>query len=171
MSGNRNTSAAVSSKKTCESEWAGRIAVPDDPSMSVRRAGAEDLDRCVELGAAFHAYSPHRSIPLDAVALREFLAGLSEHGALFVSSAGMIGGVLSPLYFNPTYVVAAELFWWAPEGGGRELREAFEAWAAAEGATAVQFCRLDDEHAPRLDALYRRAGYRAIETSYLKEIG
>jgi hypothetical protein len=82
----------------------------------------------------------------------------------------MVGGVLSPLYFNPAKVVAAELFWWAPDGGGRELREAFEAWARQAGAFAVQFSGLADAQAERVAALYRRAGYRPVETGYLKEL-
>lgn len=136
----------------------------------IRKATPEDLPRCLNMGAAFHAYSPYRDILFDPAAFETFLLNLMEKGALLVSDTGMIAGVLSPLYFNPAYSLGAELLWWAPEGGGRELREAFEDWAEEQGAHAVQFSALADDQAERVAAIYAKAGYRPVETGYLKEL-
>lgn len=133
----------------------------------IRRAGEADLDRIVELGAAFHAYCPYRDIPLDREGFRQFAARLIEHGAIFLSDDGMIGGLLVPLYFNPAVVMGAELFWWAGKTG-KGLREAFEQWARDEGAQGVQFSGLTDQRAEIIRKVFERAGYTAAETAFFK---
>jgi RimJ/RimL family protein N-acetyltransferase len=135
----------------------------------IRRAGVVDLDRVVELGAQFLAYGPYREIPLDPEAFRDFAGRLVEGGVIFLSEDGMLGGVLNPFFFNPALVSAVELFWWGPTTG-RALRDAFEAWAAEEGAAYLQFSGLVDARARASERLFRRAGFRPTETAYLKRI-
>jgi hypothetical protein len=135
----------------------------------IRQATADDLDRVVELGAAFHAYSPHRVFPFDAEAFADFAAKLIAAGGVFLSEDGFCGGLLTPLYFSPETLVAAELFWFAPSEG-QALREAFEAWGVANGASAIQFTALVDDHERAIERIYRRAGYARVETGYLKRI-
>lgn len=91
---------------------------------------------------------------------------VAEAGVIFLHDNGMIGGVLMPLYFAPTFKIAAELFWWAPDGDGG-LREAFEGWAR-ENADAVQFSGLCDHREGAINRLYRRGGFERAEVSYLK---
>lgn len=135
----------------------------------IRRATIEDVARVVELGAAFHAHSPWREVAYDREATGDFVARvIGGLGAVFLSETGMVGGILSPLFFNPKVIVGVETFWWAPSGG-RLLREAFEHWAMVEnGASAVQFSALADENIDRIDAIYRRSGFQRAETAYLK---
>lgn len=135
----------------------------------IRRATIDDLALCVEHGAKFHAYSIWKDIPYDAEATGRFIAGLIEHGAVFLSDDGMIGGLLNPLYFNPAYVMGVELFWWAPKEG-RALRLAFEQWADEQGAHGHQLGCLADDKAPLVTRLLRRAGYVPVETGFLKRI-
>jgi hypothetical protein len=133
----------------------------------IRRATEADLDRIVELGAAFHGYSPYREIAFDPEGFREFAAKLVEGGAVFLSDDGMIGGCLVPLYFNPAVVMGAELFWWAGKTG-KALREAFEGWARDEGAQGVQFSGLTDQREETIRKVFARAGYTAGETAFFK---
>jgi hypothetical protein len=133
------------------------------------RATAADVPRIVDLGARFHAYSCHRGIPFDAEAFRGVAERLVEGGAVFLSDDGMCGGLVSPLYFNPAFSVAVELFWYAPNGG-KGLREEFEAWAEEQGVSAIQFSAMADDHLPAVTRLYRRAGYAPIETLFLKRL-
>lgn len=135
----------------------------------IRQATAEDVPAIVEMGREFHAYSPWRGVPFDAVAVAEFARRLIEGGVVLLSERGMIGGLLSPLYFNPAHVVAVELFWWAKAEGGA-LRAAFEEWGRNAGAHAVQFSALGDAHAEAMDRMFRRHGYARIETGYVKEL-
>jgi GNAT superfamily N-acetyltransferase len=134
----------------------------------MRRAEASDLDRVVTLAANFHAYGVWKDVPLDRGAFTAFVANLIENGAVFLTDTGVIAGLISPFYFQPAFKLGVELFWWAPDGGGRELREAFEGWAREQGATAVQFSAMGDENAERVARLYRRAGFEPAETAFVK---
>lgn len=134
----------------------------------IRRATHDDLDDVVDIGRRFHAYSPWSYVPFDPDSLRAFCARLVDGGVIFLSEDGLIGGLLNPLYFNPAYVVGVELFWFAPREG-RELRSAFEEWARENGAYAVQFSALGDQKSETVGALFKRAGYRKVETGYFKE--
>ena len=137
--------------------------------MTIRKATHDDLDLVVNFGRDFHAVSPWREISFDPDSTKDFCARLVDGGVILLSETGMIGGLLNPLYFNPAYVVACEMFWWA-KSGGRELMEAFEKWGADEGAVALQFSALGDDKAERMARLFDLAGYRKVETGYFKEI-
>lgn len=126
-----------------------------------------DIPRMVEMGRQFHAHSPYADVAFDADATADLLRRVIADGGAFVSDAGMIGGITSPLYFAPSHTVAVELFWWS-NGGGRALREEFEAWARERGAYAVQMSALANGDAEAVDRNYTRAGYAKAETAYLK---
>lgn len=135
----------------------------------IRMAEKKDVDMVVDMGRDFHAYSPWRSVPFDRGATSAFVANLINHGVVFVSESGMIGGMMNPLYFNPSFSVACELFWWA-RSGGRELMKAFEQWAKDNEAKGIQFSSLGDEQSERMAVLFDRAGYSKVETGWFKEI-
>lgn len=133
----------------------------------IREATHDDLPRVVELGAAFHAMCPYSGFPLDREAFAEFAARLIDGGVILLSDDGMIGGLLSPLYFNPSIVMGAELFWYAGTTG-KALREAFEAWARDRGAQGVQFSGLADERQAAIRRVFERAGYAPAEQAFFK---
>lgn len=132
-----------------------------------RKATPDDLPRILELGDAFRAMGPYAWAPLDAEAFATFAAGLIESGVIFLSDEGMLGGCLSPLYFNPSVILAAELFWYAPKAGD-DLRQAFEAWAKDNGCQAVACSGLANEREAGIRRIYSRAGYRATEVAFIK---
>ncbi len=135
----------------------------------IRRATVADLPRIMDLGADFLAYSPHRDIELDRDAFAAFSTGLIEKGVIFLSDEGMIGGFLSPAYFNPAYVMAVELFWWAASEG-TSLRLAFEGWAKDSGARRIVFTGLVDDRERGIRRVFSRAGYAPVEMSFVKDI-
>lgn len=133
----------------------------------IKRAELSDIPRCVELGREFVAYSPYCGVRFDPDATAAFFETvINGAGAIFLHENGMIGGVLLPLYFAPTFKVAAELFWWAPDGDNG-LKEAFEAWAQ-DNADAVQFSGLCDHREKAISRLYRIAGFERAEVAYIK---
>ena len=134
----------------------------------IRKATPDDLPRVIELGRAFQAYSPYRNLPFDDEAFGEFCAGVMEAGVIFLSEDGFLGGLLNPMYFNPSVIMAVELFWWAGSTG-RQLRQAFEEWAQENGAQGCQFTGLADEREPTIRKVFARAGYRACEVAFMKE--
>lgn len=135
----------------------------------IRKAGHDDIPLVVDMGRDFHDYSPWRSVPFDRDATSAFVTSLIEKGVIFISETGMIGGLLNPLYFNPSFSVACEIFWWAKEGG-RELMGTFEEWGVNNGAKGIQFSALGDDKSDRMDVLFNRAGYRKVEIGYFKDI-
>lgn len=133
----------------------------------IKRATSKDIDHAVALGARFHEYSQHKAIPYDQEAMAVFMGALVEAGILLLAEDGLLGGCLAPLYFNPSFKVATELFWYSPKEG-RALRKSFEEWAIEHGAWAVQFSGMRDDRAATVDKVFRRAGYEPVETGYLK---
>jgi GNAT superfamily N-acetyltransferase len=134
----------------------------------IREAFGADMPRLMDMGRKFHAASGIGA-ELDEGALRGFLSGLlqNDSACILVGEHGTIGGVLVPAYFNPSWVMAVEAFWWAERDGLALLRE-FEAWAAKNGASEVRMTSLAS--LPRADAVLRRKGYSPIEISYQKVI-
>ena len=133
----------------------------------IRAATRDDIPRVVELGAAFHAMCPYRAIPFDPEGFKVFAGKLIDGGVILLSDDGMIGGLLNPLYFNPAVILAAELFWYAGTTG-RQLREAFEAWAKDQGAHGAAFSGLADDRHAAIRRVFERAGYAPAEQAFFK---
>lgn len=133
----------------------------------IKRATLEDLPRIVELGGEFLAFGPYAWVPLDREAFADAATKMIEVGAIFLAEDGLIGGVLYPFYFNPAVKLAAELFWYSPKNG-RQLREAFEAWAQAEGCAGVTCSGLANEREATVRKLFGRSGYQATEIGFVK---
>jgi len=133
----------------------------------IRAATPDDIPRLVAWGREFHAAA---ALPCayDEGATAGFLAQLIDAGQpVLMHERGFIGGVLTPVYCDPAWLVAIEMFWWA-ERDGRQLLAAFEAEAKARGAREIRMTSLSA--LPRADGLLRRLGYAATEISYSRVI-
>ncbi|MGB1214785.1 MAG: hypothetical protein ACPG4X_15575 [Pikeienuella sp.] len=132
----------------------------------IRKATTQDIPGVVDFGARFHAQS-QQPFPYDTEAVAEFVGNIikSPVGAIFLSETGMIGGVLTPAYCAPDWLMAVELFWWA-EKGGVKLLKAFEVWAEDMGANEVRMTSLASLE--RADGLLKRLDYAPTEISYRK---
>lgn len=137
--------------------------------MITRKATLDDLSTVLGHADAFHQYGVWKDVPVDWEAFGAFATAIIDKGAIFLADDGMCGGCLSPLYFNPAFTLAVEFFWWSPKNG-QALRSAFEQWALEQGANAIQFSAMGDDHAPAIARLYRRAGYVPAETAYIKRV-
>lgn len=133
----------------------------------IRTATPDDLPEILDLGAQFLAVGPYAWVPLDRDAFAEFVLKLLDQGVIFLSDDGMIAGCLSPFYFNPSVVMAAELFWFA-RSEGRALRQALEDWAKEQGCVALTCSGLANEREPTIRRLYGRAGYDVTEVAFVK---
>jgi len=111
------------------------------------------------------------SVPFDYQKVYNTLLNAAAGGGLFRNNrGGFICGVITPLIFTDDVTVATEVAWWSPNGGGRDLRKAFENWARESGATFVQFSSLADKDMARVNKLMNKAGFNLAEMSYLKEL-
>jgi hypothetical protein len=138
----------------------------------IERVGSPDqIGRVVELGRRFHAASIWRDVPFDEADVRAMVERLvAGAGAVWLSPAGIVGVVRSPLWFNVSVHVAVEMFWYAEDGAGRALRDAAEAWAAAEGLAYHQLSGLADGREAALRRYLARDGYEAKEVAYMKRL-
>jgi hypothetical protein len=115
----------------------------------------------------------------DEGSTRQTLEALLEAGILLVAEAdgrvtGMLGAVVTPLYFNRSETIAQELFWWVrPEartGTGKALLDAFEAEARDRGATIGGMNAMEDMRANALARIYARRGYRQSERAFIRRL-
>jgi hypothetical protein len=141
----------------------------------IRPATADDIDRLVELGVAFHASTPYRAwFAADPEAMRRLATWAVEHGAVFVAEdgarmVGMIGMAVSDhLISGEPY--ASELFWFvSPDARGStgiRLLKVAEKWARAQGARSIQMTAPDDHAA----AIYERLHYRLMERVFVRAL-
>jgi GNAT superfamily N-acetyltransferase len=144
----------------------------------VRALTVSDLPEAALLGPQFFAEGglPGRFVP-DVFSAKwgslieqgiGFILGLFRDGRI----AGAFGGVVVE-DLNSGDLVASECFWFVtPESRGRgfELLLAYEAEARKRGAVRCSMIHLLSLQPEKLGELYERRGYKAVETSYFKEL-
>lgn len=138
----------------------------------VREAAEGDVPAILDLGERFHALSPWRDRPFDRAATEQTVRALiaAPTAAMLFNGSGILGGILSPIYFGGG-IVAQELFWFA-DRDGRALLDAFEAWAKANGADGILMIHLTlGEREDRvMSRMYERRGYGLREKHFYKEL-
>ncbi len=132
----------------------------------IRKATLDDIPKVVGFGAKFHAQA-QQPFPFNREASEQFASALiaNDNAEVFISDHGMIGGVLTPAYCAPNWIMAVELAWWA-EKGGIKLLKTFEDWARKKGANEVRMTSL--AALERADGLLKRLDYAPTEISYRK---
>jgi hypothetical protein len=136
----------------------------------IRKATAADLDEIVAIVAEFDALKLWpEPLVLNRDDFRKTCGRLLEIGVIFLSERGVIALTLNPSLFNYAVKVASELFFYAPDGRGDDLRKAAEAWAADK---AQLICMGAHEPGPveRVSKWYRRKGYAPSARLFAKRI-
>lgn len=141
----------------------------------VRAADALDLPELLAMCRRFHAASGYASFGFDEAGMLDTLNRTMRMGCVLIADGGMLAGVVYPIFFNPSHLQAQELFWWVDEeargsGVGKELKDAFEAWARDNGCRSVSMLCLETLDADRVEKMYLRDGYRATERAFVKEL-
>jgi len=107
--------------------------------LKVRPATAGDIPRLVAMGREFHeAVQP--AWPWSADGFASLIALLT---CVSISGGGFLAGTKGPWPFNPDWIVAHEILWWATDGSGAAHIRAFRQWAA--DANEIKWsCRADN---------------------------
>ena len=150
-------------------------------TTSVRVATEADRPALLEMGRRFIESSSYRDhlavVPQQQSAVIDAL--LSQGGCWVLdpppgggSPVGMLGVVLAPLPLTGE-LAALEAMWWVePHArggmGARRMWLHAEDWARAHGAVWMQMLQPADQ--PLLADVYRRAGYVAVETAWMKRL-
>lgn len=139
---------------------------------NLRVATAEDVEEVLKWARAFHKSSAWSDVEFDENLTRNTALGMISDPShvILLHDYGMIGGRIEQGFFSRTYA-AREMFWYA-EKHGQKLLDVFEVWAFANGADIIIMARLpvDDKTDRVMDKLYRRKGYEARESFYVKRI-
>lgn len=149
--------------------------------LTVRPARAEEVNDLVLMGLRFFSQSPYASITsFDADSARSSIDLMMDRGVVLVAdhSGSVVGGIcgaLAPLWFNQSVLVATEIAWWVDQGrrggvAGVRLLQAFEAWAAEQGAAFVSLSDLVVHDHSTIGPLVQKLGYTLIERSHVKEL-
>lgn len=153
-----------------------------DQSPKIRRAERPDYPSLVSMCRAFFAESGCATFAeFDEASLRATLDNLMAGDAvcLVAEVAGQVVGTAAamayPFYFNTSHKTGQELFWWLNHehrgsAVGPRLFRALEEWARGAGCQTFSMVALDALKPEQVGALYRRAGYRPTEHSYIKEL-
>ena len=143
----------------------------------IRPAIADDRMPLVRLLRAAHAAGglPFGFSAPHALALIDLHMASADHAALVFEQGGVVAGVLmasaQPHPFSGIRYAAETVWWINPDHrgvAGIDMLRAYEAWAIE---AECDFCGMAAlEIAPRAGIVYRRLGYRATETHYLKHL-
>ncbi|WP_316171033.1 GCN5 family acetyltransferase [Bradyrhizobium sp. SZCCHNRI1058] len=155
----------------------------------LRPATTTDTARCVELLRSFHgawleavgsqipgatasrlAFDPAYAERI----VREHLRGGFAY-ALVLDVGGMVQGVLLAAAFEHGFApvwISKETAWWIePRHRGRSamaMLDAYEAWARSRHCVFAGMAGMGED--PDVAVLYRRRGYTAAETHYVKAL-
>jgi len=88
---------------------------------------------------------------------------------------GVILGIIYPLYYNPSVLVAQELGWWVePEYRnttlGIKLLKDFEKEAKKRGAKKVIMFYLEAQTPDKIDSMLKRMNYEHMEYNMVKDL-
>jgi hypothetical protein len=142
--------------------------------MDVRIATAQDVPALVALARIEHARSRFKDRPFDAaVATRNFeqaIAGMLTRVFISEERLGFIAGVLQPALFN-RYFTAYELCWYAEDGSGIALLNAFCEWARKMRAVEVIVSNYAGIKEPeKFTRVMKRARFDPIGSSYCMKL-
>jgi hypothetical protein len=143
---------------------------PSKATLNPRQAVLADLETVVALCREFHSISLWSSIPFDEDHVTKLAANTIATGGVFLVDGGLIAGLVTGTVFAPDVLMAAEIIWYAPNGGGQELRTAFEAWAVSQGATVSQLTHPVNENLKDFTARMVDRSYHPFELSFVKAI-
>lgn len=152
--------------------------------MKIREAELNDVPNLVPLLKPFYESTKQAAFTdFDPEAISDLIGSLivSDAGEVFLAETddgrlvGTTGGMIYPLWFSPTHNTGQELFWYVDPDhrkskAGKQLFEALESWAKAQGAGSFCMIALSHLHEKRVGQMYESKGYTPMERSYIKEL-
>lgn len=139
----------------------------------IRLAEFGDLDRLMVLAHSYAEKAGHPS-NFDETSVRTTFEDLiTRDDALFLVNDDISAALaiwVFPVYFNYADQIAQAVFVWSDRpGDGARMIGIAEKWAKqTKGARYIHFQELEANPGPA--SLYRRLGYKPLETTYVKEL-
>lgn len=88
---------------------------------------------------------------------------------------GLILGLLYPLFYNPSVIIAQELGWWVEPkyrntSLGIKLLKEFESEAKKRGANKIVMFYLEAQTPDKVESILERLDYRHVEYNMVKDL-
>jgi N-acetylglutamate synthase-like GNAT family acetyltransferase len=148
--------------------------------LDIRLATLEDMDDILAMGVEMYEESPYAAIrPVDLDSFRRYAEDLIANHYFLVAlkngeAVGMAASYIATLPIHCDIMVAAEVVFYvrpAFRGSSAAVRLAMEledVVRKAEDVDVYTFSAMASSP-PVVDKLFRRMGYKPIETAYIKE--
>ena len=139
----------------------------------MRPAEYKDIPDIVRMGKAFaSALGEDHDAESIEITARELID--SDIGVILIEDHAMAGALVVPNFFHKSRLIATELFWWVDKeargnGAGLRLLNGLESWAKSKDAERLTMVGMESLD-PRIGVLYKRAGYKKFETSYVRKL-
>lgn len=147
------------------------VGTPSTKETQFHKAELKDITLCVKLVKEFfEKTSWQNEIPLDENEVIKFIVNhiVSDSSLVLVGEESFMLGTLIPSLINPSVVIAQEVVWYGKEGN--EMLKEFEEWAKKKGASFVALSSIVDDKEQAIRRLYRKNGYKPMETAYIKGV-
>ena len=132
----------------------------------IHRATVEDLDHILTLTQEFNDEYYHRPLNLDKTLT--MIRHMVEHGVVFVSAKGYIGGMVVPDNFRDDDVLV-EFGWFAKDKSGISLLDVFIQAGKDLGVNEIRMCTMSTS--PEVaNRILERRGFKSTETSHRLEL-
>jgi len=151
--------------------------------VNVRTATLSDLPQYLALAQEFHNSSPMRKVTkFDLEGYAKFYSDSLDNpdvglwlAELNGAIVGITGAIAYSLYFSPKNIAVQELWWWLTPyargtGAGKQMFNCIESWAKEKNAAVMFMIALEDERSERMEKLYKRAGFKPLERTFIKEV-
>ena len=139
----------------------------------MRPAEHKDIPDIVRMGKAFaSALGEDHDVESIEITAKELID--SDIGVILIEDHAMAGALVVPNFFHKSRLIATELFWWVDKeargnGAGLRLLNGLESWAKSKDAERLTMVGMESLD-PRIGVLYKRAGYKKFETSYVRKL-
>jgi hypothetical protein len=138
----------------------------------IRRAQLGDVPALLGMAERFGQVA-ELPAPICPASMGSTFCNLIDNGILLTDGANCAAGAMVyPAFFNASYIMASEFFWWVdPAARGRlglNLLDELEADAESRGARCLTMMTLEAVFPERTGRLFLRRGYRLQEHHYIK---
>lgn len=144
--------------------------------MNVRYATEDDIPHILRMAELFWSKTDY-NVPFDPDSIMGLINACMGQRMLMVLDdghpVGFVAGVVFPLMANNAYTIGAELAWWVDEEyrsgrNGLALMGAIEGAAKDAGVNFWTMMNLESLNPEVAETIYRRAGYKKTESTFLK---
>lgn len=142
--------------------------------MTCRVATIDDLPRLMQLARMEMSRSRFKDDPFDhdraEAVFKQFMSSLLSRVLISESRLGFIAGMIQPNLHNKRFT-AYETCWYAEDGSGLALLDAFAEWAKRMRASHVvvnNYAGITE--VPRFARVLDRKGYALLGLSYIKQL-